>query len=108
MATLDGRRPVAMLPVRIETRFASQTKLMVRVFPDQLHLDAHDPALTVDEADGARWYWSERWRAGLGDAESARAAWTALTSRFRPVRAAYLVEGDDPDQRTRRRRPRVP
>ena len=96
VATLDGLRPVAMLPVRIETRFASQTKLMVRVFPDQLHLDGHDPALTVDEADGARWYWNERWRAGLGDAESARAAWTALTSRFRPVRAAYLVKAMTP------------
>jgi hypothetical protein len=92
VATLDGRRPVAMLPVRIETRFASQTKLMVRVFPDQLHLDVHDPALTVDEAEGARWYWSERWRAGLDDLEKARATWTALTSRFRPVRAAYLVK----------------
>ena len=73
MATLDGRRPVAMLPVRIETRFASATKLLVRVFPDQLHLDAHDPALTADEMEGARWYWSERWRAGLDDLEAARA-----------------------------------
>ena len=96
VATLDGRRPVAMLPVRIETRFASATKLMVRVFPDQLHLDAHDPALTADEAEGAQWYWSERWRAGVDDVEAARAAWTALTSRFRPVRAAYLVKAMTP------------
>ena len=47
-ATLDGRHPVAMLPVRIETRFDSETHLRVRVFPDQVHIDAHDPALKAD------------------------------------------------------------
>ncbi|WP_367140978.1 MULTISPECIES: hypothetical protein [Streptomyces] len=92
VTTLDGRLPVAMLPVRIETRFVSATQLQVRVFPDQLHIDAHDPALTADEAEGARWYWNERWRAGLEDAAAAKAAWQGLTSRFRPGRAAYLVK----------------
>jgi hypothetical protein len=96
VATLDGRRPVVMLPARIETRFETQTKLLVRVFPDQLHLDAHDPALTADEIEGAKWYWSERWQAGLTDLEAARATWTALTSRFRPVRAAYLINAMTP------------
>ncbi|HET6625083.1 MAG TPA: hypothetical protein VFG63_01725 [Nocardioidaceae bacterium] len=91
VATLDGRRPVAMLPVRLETRFETATKLLVRVFPDQLHIDVHDPALTVDESAGARWYWNERWQAGLDDADAARAAWRGLTSRFRPGRASYLV-----------------
>jgi hypothetical protein len=90
-ATLDGRQPVAMLPVRIETRFDSDTHLRVRVFPDQVHVDAHDPALTADEAEAGRWYWSQRWTAGLDDTEAATAAWTALCTRFRPGRAAYVV-----------------
>jgi hypothetical protein len=47
VATLDGKVPVAMLPVRLETRFASDTKLRIRVFPDQCHIDGHDPALTA-------------------------------------------------------------
>ncbi|RKN60021.1 hypothetical protein D7231_33630 [Streptomyces klenkii] len=96
VTTLDGRLPVAMLPVRIETRFDSATRLQVRVFPDQVHIDAHDPALTADEAEGARWYWNERWRAGLEDAAAAKAAWQGLTSRFRPGRAAYLVKAMTP------------
>ncbi len=96
VATLDGRRPVAMLPVRIETRFASTTRLRIRVFPDQLHIDGHDPALTSDEKKGARWYWKQRWRAGLDDTEAATTAWQGLTSKFRPGRAAYLVKAMTP------------
>lgn len=95
-ATLDGTHPVAMLPVRIETRFETATRLKVRVFPDQVHIDAHDPALTADELDGARWYWQQRWNAGLDDAEAARAGWQGLTKSFRPGRAAYLVKATTP------------
>jgi len=95
-ATLDGTHPVAMLPVRIETRFETPTKLRVRVYPDQLHIDAHDPAFTSAESEGAQWYWGQRWSAGLDDTEAARVAWTGLTSRFRPGRAAYLVKAMTP------------
>lgn len=95
-ATLDGQHPVAMLPVRIETRYDGPTRLLVRVFPDQLHVDAHDPAFTVDETEAAHWYWTHRWQAGLDDEEAARAGWQALTQRFRPGRAAYLVEAARP------------
>lgn len=96
VGTLDGRQPVAMLPVRIETRFASPTKLRIRVFPDQLHIDAHEPALTADEREGARWYWNQRWAAGLDDTAAATDAWRQLTERFRPGRAAYLVQAMTP------------
>ena len=95
-ATLDGRRPVAMLPVRLETRFDSATKLRIRVFPDQLHIDAHDPALTSAETEGAQWYWDQRWGAGLDNTAAADAAWQGLTSKFRPGRAAYIVKAMTP------------
>ncbi|MET0999598.1 MAG: hypothetical protein ABWX73_12845 [Marmoricola sp.] len=96
IATLDGRRPVAMLPVRLETRFDSDTKLRIRVFPDQLHIDGHDPALTAAETEGARWYWDQRWAAGLDDTTVAKEAWAGLTSKFRPGRATYLVKAMTP------------
>ena len=62
---------MALLPVRIETRFAdANTTLHIRIFPDQVHLDAHEPAFTDDERAGAEWYWNERWPA-LDDAARA-------------------------------------
>jgi hypothetical protein len=96
-ATMSGSHPVALFPVRIETRFDSPTKLRVRIFPDQLHIDAHDPALTDDEFEAGKWYWTQRWHATPGEEETvADAAWQALTGRFRPGRAAYLVEASTP------------
>lgn len=95
-ATLDGVHPVAMLPVRIETRYDGPTRLRVRLFPDQVHIDAHDPAFTTDEAAAAQWYWEQRWAAGLDDADAAGLAWRGLVEKFRPGRAAYLVEALTP------------
>ena len=47
---LDGRVPVTMLPVRVETRFGeNNTTLRVRVFPEQVHIDTHEPELTDTE-----------------------------------------------------------
>ena len=84
--------PVALLPVRIETRFAEAgTALHIRIFPDQVHLDAHEPAFTDDERAGGEWYWNERWPA-LDDAARAERAWPTLAGRFRPGRARYLLE----------------
>ena len=90
--SLDGKVPIALLPVRIETRFAdANTTLHIRIFPDQVHLDAHEPAFTDDERAGAEWYWKERWPA-LDDAARAERAWTTLAGRFRPGRARYLLD----------------
>lgn len=92
VTALDAQIPVAMLPVRIETRFAGdQRSLAIRIYPDQIHLDAHEPELTDDEVTGGRWYWEQRWQA-LDDAALAAAAWDTLAGRFRPGRARYLVD----------------
>ena len=39
--TLDARYPVALLPVRLETRFAGSL-LQVRIFPDEIFADTHE------------------------------------------------------------------
>src|SRR5690606_29638878 len=92
VSALDGRIPVALLPVRIETRFGGDRKsLQIRIFPDQIHLDAHEPELTDDERTAGEWYWQQRWP-DLESAEAAQVAWQKLTERFRPGRARYVVD----------------
>src|SRR3982750_3883851 len=40
-------RPLVLFPVRLETRFFAQpdgsSELRVRVYPDKVHLDSHEP-----------------------------------------------------------------
>ena len=63
-----GDLPLVLLPVRLETRFFTlangTTELRVRVFPDKIHLDSHEPDLTADEQTWGQHYWEQNWRAG--------------------------------------------
>ena len=51
-AGLDAQVPLALLPVRLETRFADPGTdvLHVRIFPDDAHIDGHDSEITDTEA----------------------------------------------------------
>lgn len=100
--------PLALLPVRLETRFAGaadgSAELLIRVYPDKIHLDAHDPRLSAVEAEAGRTYWQAEWRCGT-DESRLRAAWRVLTDRFGPGRAAWIARrlaptnaGARPDQ----------
>jgi hypothetical protein len=92
---LDGQIPVALFPVRIETRFtANRRRLRVRVFPDTAHQDGHESELTAEEVAAAALYWKKRWENG-GIAEG-RAAWLELARAYRPSRARWLVEAMTP------------
>ena len=96
LASLDGGLPIALLPLRIETRFAEGgTTLHIRVFPDQVHVDAHEPELTEDERAAGRAYWERRWPAP-GDAEVAGAAWATVAAGRRATRARWIVDVTTP------------
>jgi len=89
--SLDGRQPIALLPVRIETRYLSrqdQRTLGIRVYPDDLHTVDHEPTPTANELDAAQAYWRAVYR--HDDAEAARLLRDLTTAQGRG-RAQWLV-----------------
>ncbi|MFF0488756.1 LysM peptidoglycan-binding domain-containing protein [Nocardia sp. NPDC004068] len=78
--------PIALLPVRLETRWTADGRAVkVRVYPDDLHVDSFDPALTDAELAAAQRYWADpgepAWQRLLDDVRPARAAWITRATR---------------------------
>ncbi|MGB7820520.1 MAG: hypothetical protein WBL35_17510, partial [Ornithinibacter sp.] len=91
---LEGSVPVAMLPVRLETRFMNgNSELWVRVFPDTVHQHSFEPELTDAELAAATDYWTTRW---TGTSDETRAVWEQMARAFRPPRARWLVDATTP------------
>ena len=87
-------RPLVLFPVRLETRFFQQpdgtTDLCVRVYPDKVHVDSHEPTLTDDELIWGKHFWEQLALAGA-NVEQQKAAWRQLADRYDPPRAAWVA-----------------
>lgn len=98
--TLDRELPLALLPVRLEARYlprGAPTELVVRVFPDEIHADGHDPALTVREERAGHAYWQVVWE--NEDAAAVGAARTWLAGQCGPYRALWVATATTPTGR---------
>lgn len=83
--------PLLLLPVKIETRFTDNgNELLIRVYPDAVHLDSFDPRLTEAEAQRGRHFWQQTWSARSRAQE--RNAWAQLAQVFGPQRAAWIAQ----------------
>lgn len=103
---LNGNLPIMMLPVRIETRFVNPAggaqELWIRIFPDDIHADSHEPLLTKNEVESGELYWAKR--AGLHslppgeEAESEKKlAWEKLKGvSINPQRAIWVAKTTKP------------
>jgi len=66
LQALEWEDPVALLPVRLETRFDEEARrLVVRVYPDQVHIDSHEEPLTEAEHAWGTAFWAQLWFAAL-------------------------------------------
>jgi hypothetical protein len=93
---LSAQIPLLLLPVNIQTRFMNQEKggaeLWVRIYPDQIAVDSHEPELTNQEVSDGKAYWNAVWQAGTPppNPDDAKAPWRAIASLYGPQRAAWI------------------
>lgn len=87
--------PLLLLPLRLETVYRNAgeaaLELWIRAYPDDIHVDSHEPALTAAERVAAEAYWCEVWAAGPNQ-DRRNAAWTQLVAAIGPGRAAWAVK----------------
>ncbi|MGA8408459.1 MAG: hypothetical protein WB680_14870 [Candidatus Acidiferrales bacterium] len=95
-AGLSAQTPLLLLPVNIQTRFMNQQKgsaeLWVRIYPDQIAVDSHEPELTDQEMSDGKSYWNAVWQAGNPppNPDDAKAAWRMVASLYEAQRAAWI------------------
>ena len=98
---LDASVPVALFPVRIETRFHraqdgdvndAAGELLVRIYPDGILAQTHEPLLTEVEAEAGRDFWRRIFQ-GMSEQES----WAALRTEAEATRGAWIVEVTTPE-----------
>ena len=95
---LLNTRPVLLLPVRLETRFLGDA-LWVRIYPDQVSIDAHEPRLTRKEFDAGKRYYDTINTIPADSSqpdETRRSAWRKLAQLFGPERAAWIAKTIEP------------
>lgn len=100
-AELNGNLPIVLLPVRIETRFVSppvvdSDELWIRIFPDDIHTNTHEPSLTHEEITTGETYWERLAEIGKQDAAESREedmknAWAQLKDTVTIAQRAIWV-----------------
>jgi hypothetical protein len=96
-ADLDRTVPDKLRDVVFELPAAVRLehRLLVRVYPEPLAVDSHEPELTDAEAADALAYWTETLAAGT-DTARALGAWRALCVGRTTRRAAWLAHVTEP------------
>src|SRR5205823_5435527 len=96
----DAAVPLLLLPVRLETRFTDDgAALRVRIYPDDVHIDALDRGVTEEERAAGMVYWTAVWRA---KEEEAGTAWRTFVTAAGKLRATWVARALRPTNLERR------
>jgi len=93
LGMLPVKQPLVLLPVRMETRFVTRNggvDFLIRVYPDDIHVDSHEPGLTEEEELWGKQFWTNVVSAADDDIRK-KLAWRQLTDRFGIRRAAWIA-----------------
>ena len=118
---LDTAIPIAMVPLRIESRYGTRTDtapdgttvvlpvLRVRIYPDEVSVTAATPGLSTVERTAGTDFWDQQGDAPLTPTEAQqeqdipgtiahrqRAAWEVLVRRVGAARAGYVAGSTKP------------
>src|SRR4051812_18330443 len=97
---VSADRPVLLLPARLETRFGDASvfgdgtvgsELWMRIYPDQIAIDTHEPALTEAEVSAGETYWQAIWGTPTGASNEELLPWRVLATRYGAPRAAWIA-----------------
>lgn len=86
--------PIALLPVRLETRYldkgAGAFDLCIRIYPDDIAQDSFQPTLSDAERQHGDLFWRQ---INAADSEAEKlVVWNRLVERFGPGRAAWIAD----------------
>src|SRR3569833_75672 len=96
IAALRAGVPIVLLPVRIEARYYNGgDELRIRIYPDQIHADAHETELTAAERDAGKAYRNAIF-ASPDPKTRTTSPWIDLASSVGPERAAWIVKALTP------------
>lgn len=96
------RVPLVLLPVRVQTKSRGST-LLVRITPDEIHVDQLSRSLTEAEIEAGHSYWSTVWPDSEEPGDGALgSAWEGLVTQVGADRAGWVARAMTPtnlDQR---------
>ncbi len=87
--TFNKTRPIAMLPVKVESKFIGND-LWLRIFPDQIFVKSLEKPLTDIEVTDGQDYWNKYYSAS-GQVNKQKEAWRFLCAKYGVTRAAWII-----------------
>lgn len=93
LESVDPGVPLVLFPIRLEVRF-TEAHLLIRIYPDEILADSHEPELTTSERAAAARFWKVTRLSSGGPLK----AWRELLLSVRPERAAWITRVTDPER----------